>query len=384
MTLMFLNGATTKIHDLIIENCIRDAIKVEYHYALIELYNLKKQRSLFNGNAKEYGFCKQQIIYYKKCYAIHEKVLHHYNEIVKDQGYGNSESPNKVIKHLKSVLDELNKEKKYLASVYSKYMFSMIQLEYMYRQENFIGAKKMLRQLYRAIGASPLNSHNFHVIPRVENELGICALSLGDYEQAIRHLEKALMLLWKSSKMNYYISLQELFHAVFHNGNLLRAEKILAECISDQHSNLSDFRITKLHYFQACLYFKKKEYKQALKIVAKPMSLNKDKTGYDIAIRILRIQCLIELSRLDEASAHIENLRKHVSRNYKKTFTSERDTLITRLLVLMYKNGFSGLQNKTESQIIKKLSDSHMKYKWLARSPELIKFHEWYIEIVNK
>ncbi len=381
-TVGLLNGYSDAFA-ILLENCIQDAIKAEYYMPLIELYSMKNQFAILNNNVKESNFCTQEIIYYKKCYDIQEKIVNVYNELAKDDNKGVPKSQTKKIRYLRKVINEINKKRKYIVSDYSKYMYSIIQLEYFYVNGNFHGAKKFLNQVNLDLKLSRLGSANLNVPTRIVNELGICEVYLGNYKQAIKLYEKALELLRGKNRLNYYISLQGLFHAVFYNREFLRAETILMECLSDQYIDLKNFRTSKPNYFQACIHFKNGEYKKALSIVNKPMVLSKDKNGYDIAIRILRIKCLIELNRFDEAATHIENLRKHVSRNSKKTYTTERDQLITRVLILMQKRGFTGKQNKTESELMKKLSDPTGKFKWMPMTPELIRFHEWYAEKNN-
>lgn len=375
----FLHGGFVGKNTLI-EEAIRDAEKSEYHIMLIELYGIKKQLAIFDSNAKEYSFYAQQIIYYKKCYSIQEKLAHHYNELTKNDAYGNSDSPQKRIKYVKSALDKLKKEKKYMISVYSKYIFSMMEFEYKILKQDFLNAKALLKQLLQDLGSSPLMRGSSHIAARVESELCTCELFLSNYSQAIKHAEKTLVLFSGKGRLNHYINLELLFRPVFYTRDFDRAEKIIADFLLYQDPFLNDFRVAKPRYFQACIHFKKGEFTQALKIVNKPMPLNKDKTGYDIAVRILRIQCLLALERFDEGSSQIENLRKHISRNNKKAYTSGRNMLITRVLVLMQKRGFAGKQNKTESELIKKLSLASGQYKWTPITSELIRFHEWYAE----
>ncbi len=384
LTLASMNGGVDANH-ILIEESIRDAKKSEYLLILVELYSLKKQMAIFSNNAKEYDSYTQQLEYYKRCYFIEEKIVHHYNDISKDKGYGNSVSPKKTIKHLKGVISEVNKEKKYLATSYSKYLFNIIQLEYLFCIGKFIEAKKLLNKLHRQMGSIMLARGNTHVTIRVESELSTCELFLGNYEKAIKHSETALLLLSKGkSRQNYFITLEVLFYIIFYTNDFTRAEKILSELLSDRGSFENDFRLAKPHYLQACIHFKKREYKHALEIFNNPTPLTKDKTGYDIAMRILRIQCLLALSRLDEAASQIENLRKHVNRNYKKSYISDRNVLISKILVLMQKRGFSSKSNKTESGLIKILAGLTGKHKWLPLTPELIKFHEWYEEFNRK
>jgi hypothetical protein len=363
--------------DLLIEQGIQSAMKSEYYIMLIELYYYKKNRSLFKGR-KEYRFCEKQIAYYTNCHRVESKLNNYYNELIKEDGYGEALGPAKKLRFLKYVLNDLRQEKKYMVSVYCNYMYCLIQIDYLYYKEDYSAVRKLLRKLLREFGTSPLAKGTMHIPFRVENELCNCELLCGNYDRGVEHAEKAAAMILRKDSSAYYLILEALFMCVFFTGNFIRADKLVRELKAYKGISLNDFRIAKLYFFHACVLFKKREFKQALQIANKPIALNKDKTGYDIAIRILRIQCLVELGRFDEASAQIENLRKHISRNYKKTYTSERDKLITRTLVLMQKRGFSNKPGKAEADLIAKLSLPSGKYKWSPITPELIRFHEWY------
>ncbi len=377
-TLMFLNGTSTT-NTLLTDKSIEDAKKTESHMMLVDLYRINKSDALFRGNLKEYLFFSKQVLYHQKCHALEQKILHYYNEHTEITANGNSKSPEKILKYLNRIVTDLRKEKKYMDSVISQSLFTMLEVECLYLKENYIGAKKLVIRHFKKIGQSFMAGGRANVAGKVEEELGTCELLLGNYKQAVMHRERC-SLHWHKDKMNYFISLEGLIRAYFFNKEYDQAEKIVAELLSNQNPITGELRNTKPNYFQACIHFKKHECAQALKIVSKAMPLNKDKTGYDIAIRILRIQCLLELQRFDEASTHIENLRKHVSRNSKKTYTSERNISITRTLVLMQKRGFSGQPNKTESGWMKNLTALTGKYKWSPMTTELIRFHEWYEE----
>jgi hypothetical protein len=364
--------------DLLIEQGIQSAMKSEYYIMLIELYYHKKNMAVFNSNSKGYEFCMTQLVYFKNCRRVEEKLMDYYNELIKDGGYGNTSGPIKKLKFLEFVLNDLKKEKIYIVSVYTNYIYCLIQLDYLFHKENYSAARKLLRKLLRTFGSSSLAKGTMHIPFRVENELCNCELLSGNYEAAVEHAEKAIAMILGKSSSAYYFILETLFLSVFFSGRFIRAENLIRELESYKGITLNDFRIAKMCFFHACVHFKKQEYKQALQIINTPMPLNRDKTSYDIAIRILRIQCFVELLRFDEASAQIENLRKHISRNYKKTYTSERDKLITRTLVLMQKRGFSNKPGKAEADLIAKLSLPSGKYKWSPITPELIRFHEWY------
>jgi hypothetical protein len=377
-TLEYLNGSSDT-YELLVKQGIQIAEASENYSTLIDFYRLRKNSTLFISDNKQYRYCEKQISWFQNCRMAEEKLWDYYNELIKEDGYGNRLSPAKKIKYLETILEDLKKSKKYIVSVYSNYVYSIIQLDYLFQKENYSAARKLLRVLSDKLGASPLNSER-HILARVQIELSNCEMSSGNYQKAVKHAENSVAILSVNKKPNYYYTLEQLFLCVFFFGDLERADRLITELESIQFLTLNDFRISKFLFFRACVHFKKRDFKQALQIANKPIALNKDKTGYDIAIRILRIQCLVELARFDEATIQIENLRKHLSRNYKKAYTRERDKLNIRTLLLMQKRGFSGKPGKEETSLLSKLSLKTGKYKWSPASPELIRFHEWYKE----
>jgi hypothetical protein len=373
-------GGHSDLFELVLEQSIQNAVKSEHYITLIELYHHKRNMAVFKNNNKEYNFCKKQLDYFKNCRRVEEMLRDYYNVLIEDGGHGKTMGPGKKLRFLEYVLNDLKKEKIYIVSVFSNYTFCLIHLEYLYYKEDYSAARKLLWGLYNKLGAAILDTER--LIPaRVQTELCNCELLTANYQKAVKHAENSVAILSVNKKPNYYYTLEQLFLSVFFSGDLGRAAHLVTDLGSIPSLTLNDFRTSKLHFYHACIHFKKREYKQALQIINKRIALNKDKTGYDIAIRILRIQCFVELSRFDEATMQIENLRKHLSRNYKKAYTSERDKLSIRTLLLMQKRGFSGKPGKEEASLLSKLSLQTGKYKWSPASPELIRFHEWYKEI---
>jgi hypothetical protein len=372
-------GGSSDTNMLLLEEGIQSALKSEYYIALIELYSHKRHIALFMSDSKEYSFCEKQLNWFRNCHMAEEKLLHYYNEIIKEYAHGNNLSPAKKMKYVEVALANLKKIKKYIVSVYSNYIYTLIQLDYLYHKEDYAAARKLLGELSRKLGPSPLSAES-HIQARVQTELRTCELLTGNYKKAVMHAENVVSMLRINKKPNYFHALDDLFLCTFLYGDLEYANRLITEMSSNQFQTLNDFRAAKPHFFRACVHFKKGQYKQALQIINQSMPLNKDKTGYDITIRILRIQSLLELNRFDEAAVQIENLRKHLSRNYKKAYTSERHKLSIRILVLMQKRGFSGKPGKEENSLLSKLTLQTGKYKWNPLTPELIRFHEWYKE----
>lgn len=375
--LHYLNGTSQYLFDLI-EKGIVEGKKSGLELALIDLFQAKRGAQIFYGTTNEYKRSNKSFEFYRKCYACSLEVLRCYNEIIKDEGFGHSRTGGRKRETVRMMILKLNTHKTYMQSIFTKYLFGLIRVEYFFLQENYISAKKLLHQQIRLIKSSILAGSNKEII--LHNELCNCEIFLGNYKKAISQREKLTSIFRRTNKLDYYIFLHSLFYPVFYDNQYSYAIQILLEFHSDNNPIKSIFRYGKNDYFLACVHFQKNEVQKALTIVNQPSPLNKDKTGYDIAIRVLRIQSLLELEREDEAATQAENLRKHISRNYKRAYVSDRDKMIIRILQQMTRRGFSGNPYKAESEMIKKLSHNKGNFKWMPKTPELIRFHEWYAD----
>jgi tetratricopeptide (TPR) repeat protein len=138
------------------------------------------------------------------------------------------------------------------------------------------------------------------------------------------------------------------------------------------------YRKSKFIYYEACILFATKQFKEALQLLNKSLEIEKDKTGWNIALRILNIMVFIELSKINEASRSLEALRKYMERLTKSDEVKERDILIIKLLREIEKDGFRfDPKNANAAKMLKELSEKDKTTSWNYYTPELIPFHEW-------
>lgn len=110
----------------------------------------------------------------------------------------------------------------------------------------------------------------------------------------------------------------------------------------------------------------------------KSLEIEKDKTGWNIALRTLNIIVFIELSKINEASRALEALRKYMERLTKSDEVKQRDILIIKLLREIEKDGFRyDPKNANATKMLKELSEKDKPVSWNYYTPELIPFHEW-------
>ena len=136
----------------------------------------------------------------------------------------------------------------------------------------------------------------------------------------------------------------------------------------------------KYMYYEACLLFKQGRFKQSIQILGKLKLLEKDKRGWNIALRILLVLNFIELQEVDVCAAQISSFRKYLERLMKKGEILPRYIYINKLLVSLWKNSLDFKRtNDEESKLIDKLKSEEIGYRWSEKSPELIVFHEWFL-----
>jgi hypothetical protein len=128
-----------------------------------------------------------------------------------------------------------------------------------------------------------------------------------------------------------------------------------------------------------------KKNKEVLQLINKSLKIERDKAGWNIALRVLLVMNFVELFKLKEASTSIISLKKHIERNNKITEIKQRDISILKLLNELEKDDFKrNEKNKKVVKLIDDLSNKTGPIAWSYYTPELIPFHEWVLELPVK
>ena len=200
---------------------------------------------------------------------------------------------------------------------------------------------------------------------------------LGNYEKAILALQKAQTCLTPNSR-DFITSKEQEFQVHFYSRNYLKAENCLEIILNHSPSDTGPFKRAKYIYFQACLLFMQKKYKESLALLKKPLEIEKDKERWNIAVRLLTVMIYIELDRQADATRILEALRKYMDRNKANEKIGPRDVLIIKALRELEKGDFEfNPTNTVLNVLMKQLSTENKAMSWEPFSAELIPFHEW-------
>lgn len=363
----------------LLDEVISYSKQYEYYPGVIEGLKFKKYFKGFRIGEKEFLSINDELRFYERCNdAVNKAVDYYYLMIMRANFQGNINEKRHQRFLLESITD-LKKEYEFSKSPTVGYYLKFLEQSYFENSKNYTAAREAcLEQL--AIVNNNVSAYRKQRVGIIYDNLAQFDILLGEYSRAINNAVAAQKHFSKKSA-NYLISKEIEFDSLFYAGQYLKAKSVSATLINTMPSHPGDFRYAKFRFFRANALFMLNEYREALRLLGQKLELSRDKTGWEIAIRVLIILCHIEQGDHDYVNQLIDALRRHLNRQSKVVEIRERDKLIVKVLLQMSKRGFAqGAANEKEIQLLRQLASDDKKYKWEPLTPELIPFHEWVIK----
>jgi len=360
----------------LLNTIITKCYSYEVYFILAQCLNWKKYLKGFVSGANDFKALNQEIAKVDYCNLAILKAQDYFFQASLWDKFHPSESKQKKSRFLQNCIIELKKDYQHTQSSYVNYYLKQLEVFYFDMESEYAAAKSAAAEMFETIKSSKAVYRRQRV--------GFVLLNVGHYDVHLRNYEKAVESFRQAQTYfppfsnNYYVSKEQEFYAWFYSGNLNEAQKVskaLSKAMKETHG---DFRLAQYRYYYACVLFSQKNYKGALKQTAQQFEISKDKTGWDIGIRLLTLMCQVELQHYDQAEILAENLRKHVEKFGVDDGIRLRDKLIMRTLHTYARNGFSK-SNLPESvyNTIDLLAGNEKQYRWERFSPELIPVHQW-------
>ncbi len=209
-------------------------------------------------------------------------------------------------------------------------------------------------------------------------------MELGDYDSAIKHLLLGREY-FTGSQLNIAINKKFEADAYFLKEEYLKVIEIAEELAGTDLRITGNFRRDIMFYFKGCALFMLGEFRGATRIFNLKFEMTKDKLGWEINLRFMRIMTMIELGCSDEALAMVETTSKHIDRYQQIKDLSERDRLVLRLFRELSKEGFSFQQPGLKVfHLLLQLQEKGKPYSWETLTPELIPVNIWVIRKYGK
>lgn len=365
------NGNTTA-HSLLVE-IINLSIKYESYPVLVEALRTSKYFKGFINGIKEQKKTDEQILFYEYCNQCVHKAMDYYNQLIISEEYSGAVNESKTKVYLQKSISELKKDFKKTKSAVVGYYLHQLELAYFLNENSYQSAHKICNNLIVLLNSSK-SIYKRNRMAFIFGNLAQCDIYIGNFDKAVENAENAQKLISKNS-INFLIIEEVKFHALFYGNKIKEAQTKVEELLKKFDKLSDDFRCSKYEFFYANAFFKGGSYKKALNLLNKNSEISKDKPGWDISLRILKIMSMIELEQFDQASRQVESLRKHLRRHSPKE-TGKRNQLIFKILTLLDSKGF----NFNEANFLDKinlLAGDDKKYRWEYMTPELVPFHIW-------
>ncbi len=236
------------------------------------------------------------------------------------------------------------------------YYTQLLELEKLELSKDFNSCLDKCNQLYQLLlDNKMLRSRNR--LSSILVNIALYNIHLWKLKDALYYVKKGMGLIVHLSN-NYFLNNEIYFYTLFHQQKTKKAMEIAKMIFTKAPDSHGSFRKEKYHLFMVNAMFQAGEIKPALKESMLIKVITKDKSGWDIALRVFRIMCLVELGDIPLADRHIEDLMRQYYRIYKKDPISERFRFIIDLLNEYMKSEFRVKDlTQTGKKILKKLGE---------------------------
>ncbi len=358
-----------------IDEIIRLSKKYENYSTLVELLKFKKWMSGYRVGEKVIWEMNREILFYQQCNDALNKATDCYYLGVIRSDFTSKSDKRSFQNFLRESIAGLNEDCKTTKSPIVAYYTKQLEIMYFESMGKVDSTREVCQELLKIISGNKSVFRKTRVAI-VYDYLASCDIRLDDFEEAISHAILAQKNFIKNT-VNYYAAIEHEFYARFYQSDMPNSQRLNQILLRSVKKETGDFRFAKYLFYQANVLFVLGKHKEAHRLLNFKLQLSKDKQGWDLNIRILKIQTLIEMNRLDEASSQVASLIKHAERSFVAEELKPREKLIIRTLRMLDHEGFSGSRILSKIVQFSQLLSGNKNYNWEPLSSELIPFEQW-------
>tara|TARA_B100000965_G_scaffold383423_1_gene382648 strand:- start:206 stop:1747 length:1542 start_codon:yes stop_codon:yes gene_type:complete len=354
---------------------IKEAKRYELFDELLELLYLQQDKTVHLNGFKEYDRFGKEIEKYEKVrnlYQLARQTLNRYHLKVNF-----SASREGDIELMKTTMLQLQEYAEQSGSANVKSLAFLISMEYYAQLKEY---KKNIE-----VGRQFLNLVKEEITVRTDQRivyiLGTLIENLildFNLKGALEYIKQAERIKLSKQSKNYYKLLENKVKLSFYVGDYEEINQTIDKLDKTALSK-NELQSTKIFYYKAMRYFAVEEFRQANLLLGNLPVLEKDKEGWNIWIRIMRILSSIELLRLELIDYDIASFKKYMQRTEQKYSLNNRDKTIVDILVSLDYNDFDFAKVKElKSKELSELSEKNGALSWRPLSPEMIIFQDWF------
>lgn len=378
-----LNQKRKTTYAIMLSEIIEIGKKNQAFDILVEALILQKQLIGLRNGISEFEKINDLIIFYDKCFKAVQNANDNYYRLIINQNLINSFAKRELEQHICNAIETMQSDYNFTKSAEINYYIHLLKMALYESKKDFNSAIEYCKKILLLIKGNK-NLYSNDRMGFVMGNLCIFNIYIHNYKHANSFATKGQQFHIPNSLASLILKEQE-FYSLFYSCNYIKANDCISEMLKHSSIDTGEFFKSKFVYFKAMVLFLTNQFREALKLLNESLEIEKDKTGWNIGLRVLLIMIYIALFKNNEASTSIASLRKHQERMSKTKGIKERDVLIFKLLRELEKDGFKrNEKNKKATKLITGLADKDKPTSWNHFTPELIPFHEWVMTLPTK
>ncbi|MBL1144986.1 MAG: hypothetical protein HND54_08620 [Bacteroidetes bacterium] len=363
---------SNRLYDMV----IRHSIKFELYDELIDALRFKLTIALGPNQLKEY----QRIRGLIKKYEQERDNLNDIRYLIHQYSAESSLKSEKgsMTQKIEKTLVAINQIASKSFSSNTKSVQLLMQIEYLgVKNETsllFIKGNELLKLLEANVAV-----HSKNRIIYLSNELAKATLMKYEFAKSLKYSFKSKNLFGQQRNINYITTIMNILKVRILSKNYAKGFSDASELHNSKLIEKYAIEKSILVYNYSILNFGEKNYRTSFQQLNELKIIEKDKEGWNVWIRIMRILCSIELLRLNKVDYDIESFRKYIERISKAGNINARVQLILKVLTELDRCNYNfRLVAQKRRLELENLKNTTGKYKWDIKSPEMILFHDWF------
>jgi hypothetical protein len=203
-------------------------------------------------------------------------------------------------------------------------------------------------------------------------------LTVYDFDQVLACCD-LIRPYFSTGSWNYGETLLLEFYANFYKNEFDLALACIDQLIDNPLYPGSKYKNAERKYLRTCCLIAMGDYKTALYELAEIYQIPKDKTGWNIGIRLWNIALSCLLAKTEQSFSHYGAFERDINRIRQQKYVRKRDILIASILRDLLKNdGNFRYVAKLRAADLEKLRSTEGEYAWRIFTHELLPFQDWF------
>lgn len=378
--ILYLRGMTDELESFQ-NKIISKAKEYEVYDSLIEALQAKQRFLGFRFGNKAFDKMQKEISHFEESRKAAQRSRSLFTQI--GTKISQSVSPNEYKSELIDVITVLENDYLITKSSTVGYYLYYLQAELFQLQGKYSESEIILNKLLNLVLNSPsiyTRARHGDIIMNLSNN----EILLKDFKSAIQNAVQAKAF-YENNSVTQDVAKEIEFYSRFYQGEYTEAEKIIKEIYISSRTSNTPFLSSKRGYLFACIKTIGGDIKSSNELLLEVKEIEKDKEGWNIGKRVLKIINCIDANDLENADLKVLSLEKFTKRILKSRYVRKRDVIIIRILLKLINEGFDFEKvYKQRIRYFELLESNDPEYGWKIKSPELIIFHDWYKKKIIK